>query len=69
MKTKTVYRSRGAVGLVVVSSWRVTRRLRPARRRSGSRMCRTPFVRVDVGAKGKSPGDMEIVRAASTTSA
>ena len=63
MKTKTVYLLAGVlVGLVVVSSWE-----RDSEAATGPATIRITnvqdtVVRVDVGAKGKSPGDMEIVR-------
>ena len=63
MKTKTVYLLAGVlVGLVVVSPWEGSSAAATGPATIRITNVEDTVVRVDVGAKGKSPGDMEIIR-------
>jgi hypothetical protein len=63
MKTKTVYLLAGVlVGLVVVSPWEGTSAAATGPATIRITNVEDTVVRVDVGTKGKSPGDMEIIR-------
>ena len=63
MKTKTVYLLAGVlVGLVVVSPWEGDSEAATGPATIRITNVQDTVVRVDVGSKGKSPGDMEIIR-------
>ena len=63
MKTKTFYLLAGVlVGLVVVSPWEGTSAAATGPATIRITNVEDTVVRVDVGTKGKSPGDMEIIR-------
>jgi hypothetical protein len=63
MKTKTVYLLAGVlVGFVVVSPWEGDSEAATGPATIRITNVQDTVVRVDVGAKGKSPGDMEIIR-------
>ena len=63
MKTKTVYLLAGVlVGLVVVSPWEGSSAAATGPATIRITNVEDTVVRVDVGTKGKSPGDMEIIR-------
>jgi hypothetical protein len=63
MKTKTVYLLAGVlVGIVVVSPWEGSSAAATGPATIRITNVEDTVVRVDVGARGKSPGDMEIIR-------
>jgi hypothetical protein len=63
MKTKTVYVLTGVlVGILVVSPWEGSSEAATGPATIRITNVQDTVVRVDVGAKGKSPGDMEIIR-------
>ena len=63
MKTKTVYLLSGVlVGILVVSPWQGTTAAATGPATIRITNVQDTVVRVDVGTRGKSPGDMEIIR-------